>query len=78
TPILPTKTDYLAITEQPDVLCLGHTHVAAYTSYKGTQLINTGSWQEQTRIQESIGLEPSVGTAVLLNLKTLSIRFLSF
>ncbi|MCS7145384.1 MAG: metallophosphoesterase [Nitrososphaerota archaeon] len=78
TPILPTRTDYLAIPEPPDVLCLGHTHVAAYTAYKGTQLVNTGSWQEQTRIQESIGLEPSVGTAALLNLKTLSIRFLTF
>lgn len=78
TPILPTRTDYLAIPEPPDLLCLGHTHVAAHTSYKGTHLVNTGSWQEQTRIQESIGLEPSVGTAALLNLKTLSIRFLSF
>lgn len=78
TPILPTRTDYLAIPEPPDLLCLGHTHVAAYSTYKGTQLVNSGSWQEQTRIQESIGLEPSVGTAVLLNLKTLSIRFLSF
>ncbi len=78
TPILPTRTDYLAIPEQPDILCLGHTHVAAYTTYKGTQLVNSGSWQEQTKLQESIGLEPTVGTVVLLNLKSLSIRFLSF
>ncbi len=78
TPLLPTRTDYLSIPEPPDLLCLGHTHVAAFTTYKGVQLVNSGSWQRQTRIQESIGLEPSVGTAALFNLNAMSIRFLSF
>ncbi len=78
TPIMPLKTDYLAIAEPPDILCMGHTHVAAYKSYKGVTLLNSGSWQNQTRIQESLGLEPSVGTAALINLNTLSTRFLSF
>jgi DNA polymerase II small subunit len=75
---MPLKTDYLAIAEPPDILCMGHTHVAAYKSYKGVTLLNSGSWQNQTRIQESLGLEPSVGTAALINLNTLSTRFLSF
>jgi DNA polymerase II small subunit len=78
TPIMPLRTDYLAIPEPPDVLCLGHTHVAAYRTYKGVTLLNTGSWQNQTSIQESIGLEPSVGTAAIINLKTLSTRFIAF
>jgi len=78
TPILPTRKDHLTILEQPDLLCIGHTHVAAYSTYRGTQLVNSGCWQEQTKFQESVGLEPSVGTAALLDLKTLSVRILAF
>ncbi|MCL7387162.1 MAG: DNA-directed DNA polymerase II small subunit [Thaumarchaeota archaeon] len=78
TPILPLDNDPLVIEDVPDVLCTGHVHVAGVKSYKGVLLINSGCWQEQTSFQQSSGLKPTVGTAVLVNLADMSTKIKFF
>ncbi|MCS7136248.1 MAG: DNA-directed DNA polymerase II small subunit [Nitrososphaerota archaeon] len=78
TPILPLDDDPLVIEEVPDMLCTGHVHVAGVKSYKGVLLINSGCWQEQTSFQQSFGLKPTVGTAVLVNLTDMSTKIKLF
>lgn len=78
TPILPLREDYLVISEPPSLLATGHIHVAAQGRYKGVALVNTGTWQEQTLYQESIGIEPTLGIAALYNLRDGSLRIKHF
>ncbi len=78
TPILPLEEDLLVIDKVPDVLHVGHVHIAYAGSYRGIRLINTGAWQEQTSYQRNIGLEPTVGVAAVVNLGDLSIRVKQF
>ncbi|MEN3048082.1 MAG: metallophosphoesterase [Candidatus Caldarchaeales archaeon] len=78
TPVLPLPRDPLLIEEVPDVLAMGHVHVAAVRSYRGVRLVNSGTWQGQTRLQRSVGLEPTVGTAALIDARDLSARVLKF
>lgn len=78
TPILPTSEDLLVIEDIPDILHTGHIHVAYAGSYRDVILVNSGTWQEQTTYQREVGLEPTVGTAVLVNLKTLSVKLKKF
>lgn len=78
TPLLPLKDDPLMISEPPDVFATGHIHVAAQSMYRGVQLVNTGTWQEQTKFQASLGLEPTVGTAAIFNLRSRRISIKQF
>lgn len=78
TPILPTQEDLLVIEEIPDILHTGHVHVTYAGSYREVVLVNSGTWQEQTSYQREVGLEPTVGTVVLVNLKTLSTKLKKF
>jgi len=78
TPILPVEEDLLVIDDVPNVLHVGHVHVSYAGSYRGVRLINSGTWQEQTSYQRSVGLQPTVGVAVLVNLGDLSIKVKQF
>ena len=78
TPILPLGEDLLVIREVPHVFHSGHVHVAYAGSYRGVRIVNSGTWQEQTSYQRSAGLEPTVGVAVLVNLRDLSIKVRRF
>jgi DNA polymerase II small subunit len=51
TPIAPTSVDELVIETPPDVLHTGHVHVLGYKNYRGTFLVNSGTWQAQTEYQ---------------------------
>ncbi|MEM4417125.1 MAG: hypothetical protein QXD32_03610, partial [Nitrososphaerota archaeon] len=77
TQILPLPEDPLVIEDVPDVFQTGHIHRVANLSYHGVQLVNTGAWQEQTEYQRLLGIEPSIGTCVLVELSSLrvSVRF---
>ncbi|MEN2974957.1 MAG: DNA-directed DNA polymerase II small subunit [Candidatus Caldarchaeales archaeon] len=78
TPILPTPEDLLVIEDIPDILHTGHVHVAYVGSYREVVLVNSGTWQEQTSYQRELGLEPTVGTSVIVNLKTLTAKLKKF
>jgi DNA polymerase II small subunit len=71
TPIAPEQEDMMVITEVPDILHSGHVHVTDVQSYRGTLVVNSGAWQRQTKFQQTMGITPSPGLAILVNLATL-------
>ena len=71
TPIAPEQEDMMVITEVPDIFHSGHVHVVDVQSYKGTLVVNSGAWQSQTKYQQTMGITPTPGVAVIVNLATL-------
>ncbi len=71
TPVAPELEDMMVISEVPDILHSGHVHVVDIQSYKGTLIVNSGAWQSQTKFQQTMGITPTPGIAVLVNLATL-------
>ena len=78
TPIAPIPIDNLVIESPPDILHMGHVHVMGYEGYRGTLLINSGTWQRQTQFQEKMGLIPTPGIVPIVNLKSLKVTPLDF
>ncbi|MDJ0274733.1 MAG: metallophosphoesterase [Nitrososphaerota archaeon] len=78
TPVIPWREDHLLLEEVPHVLATGHIHVAAFRVYRGARLVNSGTFQDQTKLQKGVGLEPTVGTVAVLDLRDLSVRFERF
>jgi DNA polymerase II small subunit len=71
TPIAPEQEDMMVIAEVPDVFHSGHVHVIDVKNYRGTLIVNSGTWQAQTKFQQTMGIVPTPGFAILINLATL-------
>jgi DNA polymerase II small subunit len=71
TPIAPEKEDMMVIADIPDVFHSGHVHVIDVKNYRGTLIVNSGAWQAQTKFQQTMGIVPTPGFAILINLATL-------
>ncbi|WP_337863281.1 DNA-directed DNA polymerase II small subunit [Nitrososphaera sp.] len=71
TPIAPETEDMMVMTEVPDIFHSGHVHVTDVDSYRGTLVVNSGAWQAQTKFQQTMGITPSPGIAIVVNLATL-------
>jgi DNA polymerase II small subunit len=78
TPIAPETEDMMVIDEVPDIFHSGHIHVVDLDMYKGTLIVNSGAWQTQTPYQASVGISPTPGVAVIVNLATLKVFTKSF
>jgi DNA polymerase II small subunit len=78
TTISPERRDWLVIDQVPDILHCGHIHVNSAGSYRKTLIVNSGAFQSQTEYQRSIGIEPTPGIVPLVNLRTLSVKTLTF
>ena len=78
TPIAPEKEDMLIIDNIPDIFHSGHVHVLDLDMYRGILLINSGAWQKQTAFQASVGITPTPGLAVIVNLKTFKVYYKDF
>src|ERR687898_796480 len=78
TPMAPELEDMMVITEVPDILHSGHVHVIDVQNYRGTLIVNSGAWQSQTKFQQTMGVVPTPGIAILVNLATLQPYQLSF
>ena len=78
TPIAPETEDMMVIDEIPDIFHSGHIHVVDLDMYKGTLIVNSGAWQTQTGYQASVGITPTPGIAVIVNLATLKVFTKSF
>ena len=78
TPIAPEVEDMMVIDEVPDIFHVGHVHVVGFDMYRGILLINSGTWQKQTPFQASVGVSPTPGLAVLVNLKTFKVYHQDF
>ena len=78
TPIAPETNDMMVMEEVPDVFHAGHVHVVDLDMYRGILLVNSGAWQSQTPFQSSVGMTPTPGMAVILNLKTFKVYYKNF
>ena len=73
TPLAPELEDYMVIDEVPDIFHAGHVHVIDLDLYKNILILNSGAWQSQTPFQSGVGITPTPGVAVLVNLKTFKV-----
>jgi DNA polymerase II small subunit len=73
TPIAPESEDMLVIDDVPDIFHAGHVHITEVGRYKGTLIVNSGAWQKQTKFQQTMGITPTPGICILVNLATLQI-----
>jgi len=67
-PIAPEHIDYLVIHMEPDVFHAGHIHINGYGIYKGTVMVNSGTFQEQTEFQKKMGIHPTPGRVPILDM----------
>ena len=73
TPIAPELEDFMVIIDVPDIFHSGHVHVVDLDMYKGTLIVNSGAWQSQTGYQASVGITPTPGIAIIVNLSTMKV-----
>lgn len=76
--IVPEEKDYLVIDEEPDVVHMGHVHKNGWMIYRGTMLINSGTFQAQTDFQVRNGHVPSPSIVPVLEAKTGKLSNISF
>lgn len=70
TPLSPEPEDNLVINTVPDIFVTGHVHGHACTDHKGTTLICSSTWQDQTSYQRMLGFQPKPCILTVVNLGT--------
>ncbi len=78
TALSPEQRDYMVVDRVPDVFHVGHVHTYGELSYRGTLLVNSGTWQAQTNFQSNMGLEPTPSIVPVLDLSTLKVARRNF
>ena len=73
TPIAPETEDMMVIDDVPDIFHSGLVHFVGLDMYKGVLIVNSGAWQRQTDFQESVGITPTPGMAIIVNLQTMKV-----
>ena len=73
TPIAPETEDMMVIDDVPDIFHSGHVHFVGLDMYKGVLIVNSGAWKRQTDFQESVGITPTPGMAIIVNLQTMKV-----
>lgn len=73
TALSPELRDFMVIDPVPDVLHSGHVHTFGELAYRGTLLVNSGTWQAQTNFQSNMGLEPTPSIVPVIDLSTLRV-----
>ncbi len=76
--IVPERVDYLVLEDEPDILHVGHVHKHGYMQYRGTHLINSGTFQDRTDFQVEQGHVPTPGVVGILEMKTSTYRTIDF
>jgi len=73
TALSPELRDFMVIDQVPDVLHSGHVHTFGEISYRGTLIVNSGTWQAQTDFQSNMGLEPTPSIIPVIDLSTMTV-----
>jgi DNA polymerase II small subunit len=73
TALSPELRDYMVVDQVPDVFHVGHVHTYGELTYRGTLLVNSGTWQGQTNFQLNMGLEPTPSIIPILDLSSLKV-----
>ena len=76
--IVPERLDYLVIEREPDILHFGHVHKNGYTKYRGTTIINSGTFQATTPFQKKQGHIPTPGKVPVFEFMHQQLRTLDF
>lgn len=76
--IVPEGTDYLVIDEEPDIVHMGHVHKNGYMIYRGSLLVNSGTFQDRTDFQVRMGHVPTPGVVPILETKSGKLNHISF
>ncbi len=77
-PIAPERKDWLLIDEVPHILHTGHIHVYGLGEYKGVNLVNSGTFENETPYIKSLGIEVTVGKVPIVNLENLKVEIENF
>ena len=70
------EDDKLVIKTVPNIFHCGHIHTVQTLKYKGTLLINSGTWQDQTQFQKRMGIVPNPAVAVVVDLNSLKVEMM--
>lgn len=57
--IVPSREDQLVIDKIPDILHMGHIHKNGLAEYHGVKIVNSGTWQGSTKLQQRSGHIPT-------------------
>ena len=70
------EDDKLVIKTVPNIFHCGHIHTVQTLKYKGTLLVNSGTWQDQTQFQKRMGIVPNPAIAVVVDLNSLKVKMM--
>jgi len=73
TALSPELRDFLVVDPVPEVLHCGHVHTFDELTYRGTLVVNSGTWQAQTSFQSNMGVEPTPSVIPIVDLSTLRV-----
>jgi DNA polymerase II small subunit len=77
-PIVPHAKDPLVISHMPDILHFGHVHHNGYEDYRGTMVVNSGTWQDYTDLQTKLGIRITPCELPIYNFKSGQLNILKF
>lgn len=78
TAMSPELRDFMVVDPVPDVFHGGHVHAYGEANYRGTLIVNSGTWQAQTDFQSNMGIEPTPSIIPVVDLSDLSVVRRSF
>ncbi len=70
TPLSPEPEDHMVIETIPDIFVCGHVHGHYCDDYKGTTIIQSSTWQDQTGYMRMLGFQPKPCILTVVNLHT--------
>ena len=78
TPLSPEPEDNLVISTVPDIFVTGHVHGHFVGGYKGTTMVHSSTWQNQTDFQRMLGFQPKPCILTVVNLHTFATASVPF
>lgn len=76
--IAPESVDHFVIDTIPDIFHSGHVHTVGLSRYRGVTIVNSGTWQDQTKYQKSLNINPRPGIMPVCNLASMETTFIDF
>ena len=78
TPLSPEPEDRLVIPVIPDIFVTGHVHGHFVGNHKGTTIVHSSTWQDQTDFQRMLGFQPKPCILTVINLHTYATASIPF
>ena len=78
TPLSPEPEDRLVIPVIPDIFVTGHVHGHFVGNHKGTTMVHSSTWQDQTDFQRMLGFQPKPCILTVVNLHTFATASINF